>query len=422
MSFAAGSGTYTGNFISLLNNNTTAFQVTSTGVTSIGLGATASTNAVCSSLANTTAPTSGVAYELRDCNAAPAADYAEMYPVNSDVGFGDIVAVGNEMVPTYDTTDGNIDWTKPMGDITKLIKSDKEYQSEVIGVVSDNYGDFSSTGNNIKKEDNPMPVALNGRVPVKISNSSEAINAGDYITTSAENGKAEKATKAGEVIGKALTSWTPNSGQDTVMIFIEQGYYDGPNAGGVSLADMQSLLDINAPTVDSSGNETFVGKFFDRMKVWLADAENGIGDLYAKKIHTEQICVKKADGTEFCADGDQLEKAVSAMTGGTTPPPTPTPPTCVAPQILNSAGDACIDPIPTPDPTPTPPTCVAPQILNSAGDACVDPIPTPDPTPTPPTCVAPQILNSTGDACVDPAPTDTTTDSGTTTTGDTTTP
>lgn len=34
----------------------------------------------------------------------------------------------------------------------------------------------------------------------------------------------------------------------------------------------------------------------------------------AKKIHTEVLCVKKTDGSEFCANGNQLEAAVN-MTG-----------------------------------------------------------------------------------------------------------
>jgi hypothetical protein len=259
MDFATGSGTFSGNFIDLQNNNTTAFKVTSTGLTSVGLGSTASTNAVCSSLANTTAPTSGVAYELRDCNAAPAADYAEMYPVESDIEFGDIVATGSEMIMTYGITDGNIDWNKEKGAITKLTKTNKEYQSNVIGIVSDNYGDFSSTGNNIKKESNPMPVALSGRVPVKISNSSEEINSGDYLTTSEEGGKATKATKSGQVIGKALENWSPDSGKETVMIYIEQGYYSGSGLEGLEIVNFdkqftgkitfESQVEFNVPPI-----------------------------------------------------------------------------------------------------------------------------------------------------------------------------
>ncbi len=227
---AADDTKFTGNFLDFKERSVQRFKVTDQGVTSMGLGNTASTNAVCSSLANATGPTAGTAYEIRDCNAAPAADYAEMYPVESGVEFGDIVATGTEMVNTYDVTDGNIDWTKIKGKITRLEKSTQAYQKNIIGIVSDNFGDFTSAGHNIKDADNPMPIALNGRVPVKVSNSSAPILPGDYLTTSGdEPGKAIKATKAGIVIGKAIESWNPNTGKATVMVYVEQGYYNGEN-------------------------------------------------------------------------------------------------------------------------------------------------------------------------------------------------
>ena len=226
MRFATGSGSFTGNFVDLQKNNTSMFKITNAGVVSMGLSATASTTAVCSGLANGTAPTAGVAYEIRDCSGAPAADYAEMYPVDKGIEYGDIVTTGTNIVNTYDVgTDGNIDWTKVKGNVSVLVKSNEPYQDNVIGIVSDNHGDFSSTGYNIKDTDNPMPVALNGRVPVKISNSSPSIKIGDYVTTSSDIGKATKAIKSGYVIGKALENWDPSSGKSTIMIFVNQGFY-----------------------------------------------------------------------------------------------------------------------------------------------------------------------------------------------------
>ncbi len=228
MDMAVSTGTFSGNFLDFKNASVQKFKITSAGVVSMGLSGTASTNAVCSSLANATTPTAGTAYEIRDSNAAPAADYAEMYPVESGIEFGDIVATSTEMVNTYDTTDGNIDWTKIKGKVTRLIKSNKNYQKNVIGIVVDNYGDFTSAGHNIKEEDNPMPVALNGRVPVKMATDSDPVVPGDYLTTSGtEVGRATKATKSGFVIGKALEAWTASSGAPTVMVYVEQGFYNG---------------------------------------------------------------------------------------------------------------------------------------------------------------------------------------------------
>ncbi|MCA9345810.1 hypothetical protein KC871_04330, partial [Candidatus Saccharibacteria bacterium] len=150
---------------------------------------------------------------------------------------------------TYDETDGNVDWNKVKGQVTRLVKTSSSYQANVIGIVSNNYGDFTSAGHNIKEEDNPMPVALNGRVPVKISVASSNIQPGDYITTSPDTGKAQKAEAAGTVIGKALEAWDPLSGKTTVMVYVEQGYYPGPPLSTV----------LQGASLDISGSATING-------------------------------------------------------------------------------------------------------------------------------------------------------------------
>jgi surface protein with Ig-like domain len=50
---------------------------------------------------------------------------------------------------------------------------------------------------------------------------------------------------------------------------------------------------------------------------WLASAGNGIRDLYAGIVHsqeddTQKLCVQKSDGSDFCVSGDQL----AAMAAG----------------------------------------------------------------------------------------------------------
>ncbi len=247
-SMALGNAAYTTASNQIVLGNSSVTQVTTNGILNTGLGTTASTNAVCSSLANATAPTAGTAYELRDCNAAPAADYAEMYPVAQDVTYGDIVATGTKLVDTYDTTNGVVDWTKVKGSVTELTKTTHAYQENVIGIVSDNFGDFTSAGHNIKDSDHPLPIALNGRVPVNVSPTSLPIVSGDYLTTSDNPGKAMKIVKGGMVIGKALESWTPNSGKSTVMLYVEQGFYDGQSlnqfVGGLTMTGQASAKDI----------------------------------------------------------------------------------------------------------------------------------------------------------------------------------
>jgi hypothetical protein len=163
---SATSDTYTGKFLDLKNDDDTKFYVDANGKVSLTLDGTSSTAAICGSQGT---GTSGDQADivLRDCSGAPAADYAEMYPVDQGIEYGDIVTTGSQMINTYDTTNGNIDWTKIKGKITKLVKSNSQYQKNVVGIVVDNHGDFTSSGYNLKQTDNPMPVALNGRVPAR---------------------------------------------------------------------------------------------------------------------------------------------------------------------------------------------------------------------------------------------------------------
>jgi hypothetical protein len=64
--------------------------------------------------------------------------------------------------------------------------------------------------------------------------------------------------------------------------------------------------------------------FVIKLRQWLASATNGIEDLFTKKVHSEQICLKKSDGSEYCVNGDQLESVMNGQGtiisgGGSTP-------------------------------------------------------------------------------------------------------
>jgi len=395
MDMAKTTGTFSGNFLDLQNNSVQKFKVTSAGVVSMGLSATASTTAVCSSLANATGPTAGTAYEIRDCSGAPVADYAEMYPVEDGITYGDIVMTGTDMVNTYDTTDGNIDWNKVKSQITKLVKSDKAYNSNVIGIAVDNHGDFTSSGYNIKDTDNPMPIALSGRVPVKVSNNSEAIQPGDYLTSSDDSGKAIKATKFGFVIGKALEAWAPGSKADKVMVFIEQGYYNGPNN------DLYLSLEALSGTITpltGSETESFVTAFFANVKstigVWLADATNGIGDIFAnvfnakEKICVDGECLTKDDIHNLILLARPLDSATPASTTDSTPSTDSGQENLPQAESTPEASPTSLEPevIPTGD-TTTEATLV-PEIVPEEIPATEivpisEPEPTPEPAPTP---------------------------------------
>jgi len=80
-----------------------------------------------------------------------------------------------------------------------------------------------------------------------------------------------------------------------------------------------------------------------------------------KKVQTEELCVKKSDGSNICLTGDQLQAMVNNQ-GLVTPPPS--------------------EPIPEPTPEPTPTSEPTPEpILEPAPepDPELDPEPTPEP-------------------------------------------
>ena len=109
--------------------------------------------------------------------------------------------------------------------ISKLAQSTQPYQ-KVIGIVSRNYADFTSTGHNsVQESDHPLPVALNGRVPVKVTTENGAIEPGDFLTTSSTPGAAMKATKPGNVIGKALEGYN-SDGVGKIMVFVNLTFAD----------------------------------------------------------------------------------------------------------------------------------------------------------------------------------------------------
>ncbi|MBI1862906.1 site-specific integrase, partial [Candidatus Microgenomates bacterium] len=168
-----------------VGGNFAAGTTVTSGTTKLDIAGTATVNALCH---QTQSGTDNEA--IVDCSSTPTADFAEMYPVQEGADYGEVMSLSSQEVQT---TDGQY--------IRKLVPAATIGDKHLLGVISDNYGDFISVGHNLKKEDNPRPIALKGRVPVKIASSSEDIKAGDYLTSSKEPGRASKATHAGVVIG-----------------------------------------------------------------------------------------------------------------------------------------------------------------------------------------------------------------------------
>ena len=157
-----------------------------------------------------------------------------------------------EDYPTSDSTleAGNIVSIDPK--ISGYVKkADLSQNPSLIGIYSSNPGIRLSQQDQTINGGKAIPVALAGRVNVKVTNENGAIKEGDMLTLSSTPGVAAKATQAGIVIGKALDNFDcPDSSSicdGSISVFVNITWYD-PSIKFTATGD----LTINQST-DSAG-------------------------------------------------------------------------------------------------------------------------------------------------------------------------
>ena len=328
-----------------------------------------------------------------DCISNPTADYMEMYSTDPEVELGDIVTASTNYITTKDNDR-----------LGRLKKSSVAYQASVIGIISDKSkaGDFNSVGHNIKDSDNPQPIALSGRVPVKMAASSSSIRPGDYLTTSNEPGKAMKAEKPGIVIGKALEAWDGSSGKSTLLVYVNLSWHD-PRAvlmddGGLATAyetpkhqTNPSNTDTEADTPEKAAKSS--QNFVDTLKV---------GVLEVQKISTNSLAVATEDitiGTQTLREyissivNEILDKRLAEDNNKTIIVVSPLAGSVKAeasqPDTSISTASADLEPSPTPNasPSPTPVASISAtyitNIYNTTSESPATPSASPTLSPTP---------------------------------------
>lgn len=128
------------------------------------------------------------------------ADYAEYYPASQFLEPGDIVfpkrAHEGQNVPPEKRND------------LVLVRTTTNNDPRVIGVISTNPGQVLKVGGT----DGQLPLALAGRVPVKVSTINGPIHIGDPITSSTIPGFGQASSRPGTIIGKALEDFDPKNG------------------------------------------------------------------------------------------------------------------------------------------------------------------------------------------------------------------
>jgi murein DD-endopeptidase MepM/ murein hydrolase activator NlpD len=134
-------------------------------------------------------------------NPITGADVAEQYRFSEsdDVSAGDIVSLGDVV------GDGD--------------KATRPYDRKMYGVVSESPG--MVLGDSAV---NSLPVAISGRVPVKVTAKNGAIKIGDPITSSDIPGVGMRATQSGKILGTAMENYSKDE-VGKILVSINPGYY-----------------------------------------------------------------------------------------------------------------------------------------------------------------------------------------------------
>jgi len=240
------------------------------GSVTVDLTDTATTNGVCHSGA--ASDTTAQDRALVVCSGAPN-DYAEFYPTETNVEAGDLVALTPNLL-SYEAKGANAETGEVISMGTKQISILKKATvgDNAIGIIST--APYQTIGKDIPTSAHRMPVALSGRVPLKVNSEGGAIAPGDQLTLSSVAGYATKATQPSKTFAVALEPL--NGATGTIMVYVQSGYFnpaDGDNiqaqsvtTDNLSVTGTAQFADLNvsgAATLTSltvTGSATIHGK------------------------------------------------------------------------------------------------------------------------------------------------------------------
>jgi hypothetical protein len=194
------------------------------------------------------------------------ADLAERYTSVDDLSAGELVSL-----------DPN--------NVGGVLRAKSPYQKDILGIVATSPGLILGPDG-----EKTYPIALVGRVPVKVTTENGDIKAGDRLASSSTPGYALKATNAGRVVGTVLEDLSQDKMSDcpqsadsatkcgTVTVFVNLTDYTGANAEeAVGYAESNGLLwpdSILEPVYslsDYSANDTSEAARAERDKLAQTD-------------------------------------------------------------------------------------------------------------------------------------------------------
>ncbi len=198
-------------------------------------------------------------------------DMAEYFPITGISEPGDLISMNPNQKDVYQVTDD-------------------AYNNYIIGVHSTNP---TVTINN---PNSGIPVALRGRVPVKVSLENGEIEIGDFLTASSKRGYAMKAVGPCYVVGRALANFTKGSEDDKILCLIENTWYKPNNStdsnrsfGTFTLAKGKKDLSIKDQTIGEKSMVFVTMKNNPGSIYWISDIENGSFKIHFKENVSQDI-------------------------------------------------------------------------------------------------------------------------------------
>jgi trimeric autotransporter adhesin len=290
----------------ILNGSTAAFQ--------INLDDTATyTQGLCHSGAD---GATGLV-SIGDCDADPG-DFAEDFGTSdSTIEAGDLVVID----PSRDAIKTDVSskaW---------MVKSNTPYQNSLLGIVSTNPNEV--IGQAFSPEENPRPIALNGRVPVKVSSENGPIQKGDYLTSSSVPGIAMKATQPGQVVGKALEGFDGLNGTTgKILTFVNVTFADPSNVlanlvfdeeGNLLATSENSTLNLGA--INTYVNNNILGTNTTSLSQTISRINSDLATLNTKSLEVastletidDELAAQRANLTDLALEQQAQESRVQSL-------------------------------------------------------------------------------------------------------------
>ncbi len=230
----------------------------------------------------------------------------------------EISAAGADLAELYSTTDSSIE----SGDVVAIdasvekgvLKTSGAADPMTLGIVSTLPGLLMDDG---VAGDHVVQVALAGRLPVKVSTENGRIVPGDYLTPSSVPGVAMKTMGIGPVIAQAIGVYD-SEGVGLVFAFVknfdsvQSALLGDTSSSSTSISTIQSETAHNPVATITKKISDGLQFFTDFVAARVTAIRGYFDELFAKKIHTDLLCLKKSDGKEVCITGDQLQAATGA--------------------------------------------------------------------------------------------------------------